>query len=364
MNQDAGRGEYLIVPVRVESGEEMPFTLDTGSSVTLLDKSLEPRLVKRPYTVEDNVFGVSYEADVCAAPNLYLGKALLRMRGTNVLLLDQRQISPGANPPIMGIIGIDILEHYCIQLDFERGKVRFLAEQPATQKDWGKPFPLGRLASGCFWVPGNLAGMENQTFGTPVSMVDTGCSYDGWMTPGLFEQWAGKVAPDVRVRFPTGLLGGETYSNILDLRGIGTSVIETGDHTIANGLGLHFLARHLVTLDFPNRTMYLKRASALSLRPKNFKAALRVLQRMKQQGQAPFWSKDEQQPSYLEAFSFPNPNSVIITLMKAGDFTRYRYTIARGSNRAPWRLQRAWQTEPSGRTIADYRVPLERNLEK
>ncbi len=353
MNQDAGRGEPLIVPVRVESGEEMPFLLDTGSSVTLLDKSLEPRLGKRLYTTFDTVFGVPYEADVCAAPKLYLGNAALRMRGTNVLILDLRQIFPGMEPPIRGIIGIDILEHYCIQLDFKGGKVRFLKEQRANKNEWGKPFSLSRLASGCFWIPDNLAGIENRIFGTPVSMVDTGCSYDGWMTPGLFEQWAGKVAPDVRARFPTCVLDGETYSNVLDLRGLGASVAESGDHTIANGLGLHFLARHLVTLDFPNRTMYLKRTSALPLPPKNSKAALRVLQRLRQRGEAPFWSKDEQ-ASYLEAYSYPNPNSIIITLMKSGEFTRYRYNIARASNHTPWKLQRAWQTDQGGRKIAEY----------
>jgi hypothetical protein len=263
----------------------------------------------------------------------------------------------------MGTIGIDILEHYCIQLDFQGGKVRFLKEQPATKKDWGKPFSLTALESGCFWIGDNLAGMENRMPGfvtTPVSMVDTGCTYDGWMTPDLFDQWSGQLPSNARTRLPTGILDGETYSNLLDLRGLGTSLTETGDHGIANGLGLRFLARHLVTLDFPNRTVYLKRTSALPLPPKNFQAALRVLQRLKQEGQAPFWSKDEPPPGYLEAFSYPSPNSVVITLMKTGDLSRYRYTIARASNHAPWELQRARKTDPSGRTIATYPAGVER----
>jgi len=357
MNQEAGRGAHLIVPVRLESGEAMPFLLDTGSSVTALDKSLEPKLVKRPHTADVTVFGVYHEADVCAAPKLYLGNAPLRMSGSNVLIIDFRKISPWAEPPIRGCIGIDILEHYCIQLDFKGGKVRFLKEQPANKKDCGKAFSLTGLASGCFWIPDNLAGVIG-----PVSLVDTGCNYDGWMTPDLFEQWTGKLPSDVRARFPVGVLGGQTYSNILGLRGLGMpSPGETGDHWLANGLGLHFLARHLVTLDFPNRTMYLKRTSALPLPPKNSKAALRVLQRLKQQDQAPFWSKDEQRPSYLEASSYQNPNRIIITLMKSGDLSRYRYTIARASNHAPWKLERAWQTDQSGRTIAEYPVAFERN---
>jgi len=47
MNQNAGRGRLLIMPIRLESGEELPFLLDTGASGTCFDKSLEPRLGKR-----------------------------------------------------------------------------------------------------------------------------------------------------------------------------------------------------------------------------------------------------------------------------------------------------------------------------
>src|SRR5262245_3298072 len=47
MNQDAGRGTWLFVTLRLESGEELPAVVDTGSSWTLFDKSLEPKLGKR-----------------------------------------------------------------------------------------------------------------------------------------------------------------------------------------------------------------------------------------------------------------------------------------------------------------------------
>ena len=42
INHGAGRGGLLIVPVRIEGGDEVPFVLDTGSSGTLVDESLEP----------------------------------------------------------------------------------------------------------------------------------------------------------------------------------------------------------------------------------------------------------------------------------------------------------------------------------
>src|SRR5256885_637469 len=45
-NKGAGRGDWLFLKLRLESGEEPLFALDTGMSVTILDKSLEPRLGK------------------------------------------------------------------------------------------------------------------------------------------------------------------------------------------------------------------------------------------------------------------------------------------------------------------------------
>jgi hypothetical protein len=52
------------------------------------------------------------------------------------------------------------------------------------------------------------------------------------------------------------MLGGDTYPDIY-LNGDGKY----------NGIGLRFLARHLVTFDFPKRTMYLKRTSIGPLTP-------------------------------------------------------------------------------------------------
>lgn len=52
-------------------------------------------------------------------------------------------------------------------------------------------------------------------------------------------------------RSPNGLFGGEKYP-LVSLRRIDVE---------SDGIGLRFLARHLVTLDFPKQTLYLKRQS-------------------------------------------------------------------------------------------------------
>jgi len=145
----------------------------------------------------------------------------------------------------MGILGMDCLRHYCIQLDFVTGKWRFLDPDHLQTGDLGQSFPLVR-SEGCFAVRENLMGVKG-----PGSLIDTGCNFDGLLMLNLFQQWTNHSSGEFSTcaGFPNGILGGATYTN-LDLH------VYSG-----NVLGLSFLARHLVTLNFPKRTMYPKRIS-------------------------------------------------------------------------------------------------------
>ncbi len=44
INKAAGRGGHVLVTLRVGTGEELPFLVDTGTTMTILNKSLEPKL--------------------------------------------------------------------------------------------------------------------------------------------------------------------------------------------------------------------------------------------------------------------------------------------------------------------------------
>src|SRR5690606_11672800 len=41
-----------------------------------------------------------------------------------------------------GILGMDCLQHYCIQLDFDRHTIRFLGSDDSDDGTWGEAFPL------------------------------------------------------------------------------------------------------------------------------------------------------------------------------------------------------------------------------
>jgi hypothetical protein len=75
--------------------------------------------------------------------------------------------------------------------------------------------------------------------------------------PPWFEQWTNqaKLPAAGEARSPSGRFGGEAYPFVQ----VEQQKVES------DGIGLRFLARHLVTLDFPRGTLYLKRQSVGSL---------------------------------------------------------------------------------------------------
>jgi hypothetical protein len=85
--------------------------------------------------------------------------------------------------------------------------------------------------------------------------------------PDLFQQWTNHANPPEagEARSPNGVWGGVTYPDIWLDRLDAKAMVRDETNIRYNGIGLHFLARHLVTLDFPKRTLYLKRTGRLPL---------------------------------------------------------------------------------------------------
>jgi hypothetical protein len=178
---------------------------------------------------------------------LYLGRVRL-VTGEKIATQDLAAHFPGRS--VAGILGMDCLGHYCLQLDFSENKLRFLDSSRLGEQELGKAFPM-TARRGCFFVNDNVAGIS----GVP-SLVDTGCNFDGVLAPPLFRQWTNQ--PDAATgvagegaHYPDGVFGGVVYTKLY-LAGDGEQ----------NLIGLHFLARNLVTLNFPGRMLYLLQRSA------------------------------------------------------------------------------------------------------
>jgi hypothetical protein len=259
MNADAGRGRWLFVNLRFQDGPELPFFIDTGTNYTCFDKSLASRLGQRIGVVQGRHYDDVLTLDSYAAPKLFLGTTPL-ITGSRVLVMDLSKPSADAHRPVMGILGMDCLRHYCVQLDFAAGKLRFLDPDHVDRAQLGRALPV-TFRSGLPWM--REAGLVPEAT-TPL-LIDTGNIYDGALETELFRQKirerslqveadnpnADDPAPGKRRKasLPTAVWSGQTYSSLLIRGGV-------------NSIGLRFLARHRVTLNFPKQTIYLQRTSA------------------------------------------------------------------------------------------------------
>ncbi|HUC84875.1 MAG TPA: retropepsin-like aspartic protease [Candidatus Acidoferrales bacterium] len=351
INPDAGRGNLLFVTPRLESGEELSFLLDTGSTFTSFDKSLASKLGKPVGETSLSSWGATRKAVGYAAPKLYLGDTPLMM-GSRVYIGDYRQLSAQACRPVMGILGMDCLRHYCLQLDFAAGKIRFLDAGQLDDRDLGDAYRL-RLQGGCPFIhQDNLAGAQGTNL-----FVDTGYRGDGTLESSLFKQEARRQQPA-----GTGLSGqraghvwfsqctwnGGVYTNLL-LGDGGTNFLKGQG---VNSIGLRFLARHLVTFDFPRQIMYFKQTHSGPLEDERMKAAEEFLSHLKAKGELPGWSTDEAGITYLE----PYPNFEAFDSRKNGETRVYHYQVAQDSGGGGWKLQKAWQTDQDGKIIEEFRV--------
>lgn len=359
MDRDAGRGSWLFVMVRLESGEELPFFLDTGASGTCFDKSLEPLLGKRMGTDTSWHFGVKGDAGVYLSPKLYLGGAHLEMTGPNVATIDlSAYVETDLGRPIAGVLGMDVLEHYCIQLDFAAATIRFLDGAHADRSGWGKAFSLTNAGDAYPTVSANLLGSQDAG-----SLIDTGCNSDGWLRAPLFDQWTNTAAAaEGQARSPGGRLDGDSYSE-LELQRVGEDTLSSGDsHMKVNGIGLRFLARHLVTFDFPGKTMYLKRTSTgplvLSVKEQKSlgRSAYRFVASLAKRDQLPGWSRTDNFPREGRFYGH-TLNMGTLSFQTKGNREVYHYRVTRADRRSPWKLTKAWRTDESGRTMAEYAVP-------
>jgi hypothetical protein len=342
INKEAGCGGHLTVKLRLENGKELAFDVDTGAPVTVFNKSLEPQLGKRLGQSSFNWWDGKEESHIYAAPKLYLGSTPLPT-ASKIFTSDLKRMGPQT----MGVLGMDCLQHYCIQLDFAAGKMRFLGPDRVKASALGRAFPLTFSGVGSqrqFVRPtirhGSLIG------GSTNLLIDTGCNIDGLVSEGAIQ--------GIAVLLPECVWEGETFTNL---------IIAAVDH--ANVLGLSFLARHLVTLDFPNRMMYLKQTSTgplagdilMEIAHSGHRVILEAYESLRETNQLPGITKNDKGAVYLEANSGSGFESVIFSFRKNGDLSTCRYTARRASKECPWKLQKAWRTDQTGHTIEEYPVP-------
>jgi hypothetical protein len=337
----------LLVPLRFADHEQALFILDTGSPLTVLDRSLRTKLGKRTDRFVMQAWNIKQTGGVYPAPKLFLGDVPL-ITGDDVIACEMKKFSPDFPPDIKGILGLDCLQHYCVQIDFAAGKLRLLTPNAAKVLKPGKSFPL-RLS--------NLS-QENPYYGRTFidhrglvgasvtnMLVDTGFDRDG-AEAGDVTNATMQLAKD-RWWFREITWEGQTYTNLL--------IIKAPESVAGRGgtvIGLRFLARHIATFDFPNRLLYLERQNVGPLKskqeemfesiyPEDGKLPDNINERLNET------IKSTRLPLLAHWFG-PQMN-----LRKFGETNVWHYQLKRDRKNKQWKLEKAWETDPSGNALRE-----------
>jgi len=155
------------------------------------------------------------------------------------------------------MIGMNFLKNCVIQINSDMGKVLFLKPTKEGNPDWGEVFTIEYHPLGQPFISGMRFDGIKVDF-----MIDTGMGATGALHRVIFKEivsknkiktaktlaaTAGGIIQPLATRFDKLTLGPFKYKNLIFYSGDFSSV------------GLSFLSRHIVSLDFPNDRLYLKK---------------------------------------------------------------------------------------------------------
>jgi hypothetical protein len=269
--------DSILVPVNV-NGKDYLFLLDTGSAFTLFDNTL---LNSKP--IDDITFLESspndprwvYNVPLATIGHSSLGDTLsLAPEASGAWrihsLCEDKPAVAGADfsrmrevsgKEIYGVIGMDFLCHWAMQISFDRSELLLLRKP--TKADHDEMFELYYDDDGCPLVRCQASDRFDFDF-----VLDTGCQGDGC----LASQIADYLLPlgGIEKLGKAGYVGidGDHTSQWLRLNSLGL-----GHHRIprpiflrgaANCIGLGFLSRFEVTFDFPNKLLYVREGNEIN----------------------------------------------------------------------------------------------------
>lgn len=267
----------ILLPVTFK-GKEYQFILDTGATTTVFDTSLKSKLRKWPFLSKKAkaADGKTIKVEYFHAPHARLGKFCLH-KCYLVAVFDLDLLSTMAGKKVHGIIGMDFLKRYIVQIDFNRHTVSFikpkfsidifsfLRPEKNEHPEWGEPVSIRyRFISDQPYIRGKVQDISVNF------LVDTGFTgpyFGGFLESKIFKEIysksitkkamgkdltiAGEMVPvSNKVALPDKLcIGPFVYDDAVFLE-LTQSI-----------LGLGFLSHHIVTFDFPKKKIYLKKVA-------------------------------------------------------------------------------------------------------
>jgi hypothetical protein len=317
-------GDPILLPVKYK-GEKYSFIFDTGSSHTVFDISFRQELGDVKKTEKGLTQGNPIVAEIFDAPEAFLGPLNLQDSG-QVSCLDLKMLSLIDGRKISGIIGMNFLRRYVIQIDFDKGTLSFLQPVEEQHPDWGIELPIWYDSLGLPVIKSNILNNINVDF-----VIDTAANSTGGLGSDIFKQILSKN------KLKTSETLFATASGVIKKREIRIDSLSVGAYKYVglifseanySQLGLLFLARHTVTIDLPNRRVYFKRGKQFKKEDETDMSGLHLL---RISNQIVVFSVDEDSPAKKAGI---NPKDIIL---KVGERDASKYDM--------WELRRLLMSE-------------------
>ena len=247
----------VLVPVRI-GAKEYTFLLDTGCTMNVFDTSLQPYLGQPAGTIETrDATGKFLPLALYSAPDAYVGS--LPLGEHRVACYDFTPIREASGRDIRGCLGMEFLKNWVISIDFDEGRVDFLPKGTAAQPAWGGSVPFEYGDTEMPRISATLGKDIETSF-----EVDTGCFGTGdldWVSLFLLsDRHEARNCGKVRQM----ALSGEYSSSVSRLSHLSVGPFHHDNLRFSGGrkniLGLDYLSRYRVTIDFPNQQLYLAKA--------------------------------------------------------------------------------------------------------
>jgi hypothetical protein len=164
---------------------------------------------------------------------------------------------------IYGIIGMDFLRNWVVQIDFDRGQLSLLKELKVSER--GDPFDLDFNDMG----QPLLHHCQISDWGESDFLLDTGCVGNGDL-----ERQVARCLCQRGHAEPAGtgrkfMFRGERECHYFQLKSIALGSHRTDKLHLSDGydniLGLGYLSHYQVTFDFPHRILYLREGKRFNL---------------------------------------------------------------------------------------------------
>ncbi len=123
----ARHGDLLLVAVTID-GHEYPFVVDTGCTWCFVDSTLREHLAP---TGRTTLVNGQKDFEVFEMPESYVGASRLPVTG-NAVCIDMADLRKWSGHEIRGCLGMTFLKSHVLQIDFDAGILAILKHGPAS----------------------------------------------------------------------------------------------------------------------------------------------------------------------------------------------------------------------------------------